>query len=345
MNLRYPINAFQIEQKEKILNQIKNYLPGIALAALIAAPAWVVGNLFPVIGSPILGILFGMFLAFWKRPEQFNKGIGYTSKKLLQYSIILLGFQMNLFQIFKVGSQTLILMLFTLTATFLTAYAAGKVLKLEGNTKILIGVGTAICGGSAIAAAAPILHAKDEEIAHAISTIFFFNVIAAFLFPFLGHWFGMSDSTFGLWAGTAINDTSSVVAAGYSYSSAAGDLAVIVKLTRTLMIIPITLFLAFFTAGKRNLPGSRNYSIAKVFPWFVLGFLAASVCNTFLPFVSEFSGYLAQAGKFVIVMAMASIGINTNIIRLVKHGGRPLLLGFICWVVLSVTSLLVQHLI
>ena len=187
-------------------------LPGIALSAVIAIPAWLIGKMIPVVGSPVLGILFGMILAFWNRPPQLQDGISYTSKKLLQYSIVLLGFDMNLFNVFRVGKQTLLLMVFTLTAAFLTAWAGGKLLKINGNTKTLIGVGSAICGGSAIAATAPVIHADDEEVAHSISTIFLFNVIAAFLFPFLGHMLGMSDQSFGLWAGTAVNDTSSVAA-------------------------------------------------------------------------------------------------------------------------------------
>lgn len=335
------------KEKEEItllnekIDSITHYLPGITLAALIAIPAWLLGNIFPVIGSPVLGILFGMVLAFWKRPAKLNKGIRYTSKKLLQYSIILLGFQMNLFQVFKVGKQTLVLMIFTLTATFLTAYLVGKLLNLKGNTKTLIGVGTAICGGSAIAATIPIIHAEEEEVAHAISTIFLFNVIAAFLFPFLGHMLGMSDHTFGLWAGTAINDTSSVVAAGYSFSDPAGNLAVIVKLTRTLMIVPVTLILAF--SRKSILQENKGYNFMEVFPWFVLGFLAASICSTFSPIISGAGIFLSQAGKFMIVMAMAAIGLNTNLIKLIKNGGKPILLGFICWVVLSAVSLVVQY--
>lgn len=329
------------------MKTIINKIPGIALAAAIAIPAWLIGLAFPVIGSPVLGILFGMVLAFWKKPALFDDGVKYTSKKLLQYSIILLGFSMNLFSIFKVGSQTLVLMAFTLTATFLTAFVAGKLLKLDGNLKTLIGVGTAICGGSAIAATAPVIHADDEEVAHSISTIFLFNVIAAFLFPFLGHMFGMSDHSFGLWAGTAVNDTSSVVAAGYTFSNAAGNLAVIVKLTRTLMIVPVTLVLAIYTSRKEagsNTSGKSKsgYSIAKIFPWFVLGFVAASVINTFIPMPHGVDSFLAQTGKFVIVMAMASIGLNTNVVKLVKSGAKPILLGFICWVVLSLTSLVVQ---
>lgn len=324
------------------MKSIINKLPGIGLAALIAIPAWLIGKAFPIIGSPVLGILFGMVLAFWKRPALFGDGVKYTSKKILQYSIILLGFDMNLFNVFKVGSQTLILLVFTLTATFLTAYIAGKLLKVDGKIQTLIGVGTCICGGSAIAAAAPVIHADDEEVAHSISTIFLFNVIAAFLFPFLGHVMGMSDYSFGLWAGTAVNDTSSVVAAGYTFSNAAGNLAVIVKLTRTLMIIPVTLVLAFYTSRQSAGKSKSAYNIVKIFPWFVLGFVAASVINTFVAMPHGVGSFLAQAGKFFIVMAMASIGLNTNVVKLVKSGGKPILMGFICWVVLSLTSLVVQ---
>lgn len=319
-------------------------LPGIALAGVIAIPAWLIGSAFPIIGSPVLGILFGILLAFWKRPAVFDDGIKFTSKKLLQYSIILLGFGMNLYNVFSAGVQTLALMVFTLTAAFLTAYVAGKFLKLDGNVKTLIGVGTAICGGSAIAATAPVINASDEEVAHSISTIFLFNVIAAFLFPFLGHLFGMTDTSFGMWTGTAVNDTSSVIAAGYTFSSAAGDLAVIVKLTRTLMIIPVTLALAIYTARKTKGDISRAYSLKKIFPWFILGFVAASVISTFVPLPSGVYAFLTQVGKFVIVMAMAAIGLNTNLKKLIKNGHKPILLGFICWVVLAITSLVVQYL-
>lgn len=329
------------------MKSITKKLPGILIAAVIAVPAWLIGKAVPIIGSPVLGILFGMLLAFIKRPERFNEGISFTSKKLLQYAIILLGFEMNLFNIFSVGKQTLLLMLFTLSASFLTAVLIGKLLKLDSNTKTLIGVGSAICGGSAIAATAPVIKAKDEEIAQSISTIFLFNVIAAFLFPFLGHILGMNDNNFGLWAGTAVNDTSSVVAAGYSFSDAAGKLAVIVKLTRTLMIVPITLILAVITSKKsaESDEGGSNYNIVKIFPWFVLGFLAASVIRTFTPMPTTVSSALSQGGKFIIVMAMAAIGLNTNIIKLVKNGFKPILLGLSCWITISITSLAVQKFI
>ncbi len=182
---------------------------------------------------------------------------------------------MNLSRVLEVGGQSLLLMLFTLSAAFLTAWLGSRLLRLEPVTSVLVGVGTAICGGSAIAAVAPVVRAKDEEVATAISTIFLFNVMAVFLFPAMGHAMGMSDLGFGMWAGTAINDTSSVVAAAYSYSDAAGGMATIVKLARTLMIIPVTFALALYTAGKERSEGS-NFKMSRVFPWFVLGFAAAA---------------------------------------------------------------------
>jgi Predicted membrane protein len=320
-------------------------IPGIILAIMIALPAWLIGERFPVIGAPVLGILFGMLLSGWKRPDRLNAGISYTSKKILQYSIILLGFGMNLFQILNTGRETLILLLFTLSSTFIVAYLAGKLLKIDTNTNILIGVGSAICGGSAIAAAAPVIKAKDEEIAQAISTIFLFNVLAAFLFPAIGHFLQMSDHNFGLWAGTAINDTSSVVAAGFTFSDAAGKLAVIVKLTRTLMIIPVTLVLAFYRSGKSRNGEKAQYNIVSIFPWFVIGFVLASVLTTFAPIPDGVCTMLTKVGKYAIVMAMACIGLNTNLVKLIKNGLKPILLGLICWVSLAMISLSVQYLI
>ena len=327
----------------KIMKTLTQKLPGVLFAGILALPAWFIGSAVPVIGSPVFGILFGMVFAFWKRPVTFDLGIKFTSKTLLQYSIVLLGFSMNLFNVLHAGKQTLLIMAFTLSATFATAYVVGRWLKTDRNTTILIGVGTAICGGSAIAATAPVIHASNEDVAQSISTIFLFNVIAAFLFPALGHLFGMSNQHFGIWAGTAINDTSSVVAAGYTFSVAAGDLAVIVKLTRTLMIIPVTFALAILQARRTSGSLQSNYDFRRIFPWFVLGFLAASIISTFLPLPQMIFTNLVQLGKFVIVMAMVAIGLNTNIVTLLKKGGKPILLGLICWFVLAIVSLAVQY--
>jgi uncharacterized integral membrane protein (TIGR00698 family) len=261
---------------------------------------------------------------------------------------------MNLFNVIKVGGQSLLVMLFTLSASFITAYIVGKALKVDGKTTCLIGVGTSICGGSAIAATAPVIRADDEEVAQAISTIFLFNIIAVFIFPALGHLIGLSDTGFGMWAGTAINDTSSVVAAGASWSSAAGNntalaFATIVKLTRTLMIVPITLVLAVYTTRKMMKQGTdsgdNTYSIKKIFPWFVLGFVLTAIIATFVPLPEGLPGTLVMIGKFMIVMAMTAIGLNTNLKKLLTNGLKPICLGLCCWFVVAVVSLVVQKMI
>ena len=343
-------------------------LPGVLLCLIIAAPAWYLGLQLPIIGGPVFGILLGMLLGATVfrgvRSASASAGIKFTSKKILQYSIILLGFEMNLFNVIKVGGQSLMVMLFTLSASFLTAWLAGRALKIDGGTMTLIGVGTCICGGSAIAATAPVIRASDEDVAQAISTIFLFNIAAVFLFPALGHAFGLTDIGFGLWAGTAINDTSSVVAAGASWSSAAGNntalaFATIVKLTRTLMIVPITLVLAIYTAGKAkkaaaaaaavgtgnagSAAAENTFSFARVFPWFVLGFIATAINNTFAGIPVGVSHGLVTFGKFLIVMAMAAIGLNTDLKKLFTNGLRPIFLGLCCWFAVASVSLIVQH--
>ena len=323
---------------------------GILMCFIIAVPAWLLGRAIPIIGGPVFGILFGIIIALFRRPDSLEAGIKFTSKKILQWSIILLGFEMNLFNVIKVGGQSLAVMVFTLTSSFITAYLVGKALKIDGKTTCLIGVGTSICGGSAIAATAPVIRADDEEVAQAISTIFLFNIIAVFIFPPLGHLIGLSDTGFGMWAGTAINDTSSVVAAGASWSSAAGNntalaFATIVKLTRTLMIVPITLVLAVYTTRKTMNEESSNYSIKKIFPWFVLGFVMAAIVNTFVPLPQGLPETLVMIGKFMIVMAMTAIGLNTNLKKLLTNGLKPICLGLSCWFVVAVVSLIVQKMI
>ncbi len=330
-----------IMKGEVYMTNIVHIFPGVFIVMILALPAWLLGTFIPLIGGPVFGILFGMIAAFWKRPTIYDTGIRFTAKIILQASIILLGFEMNLFNVFKVGSQSLYIIIFTLTTAFITAWLVGRSLKLPGNTSILIGVGTAICGGSAIAATAPVISASEKDVAYSISTIFLFNIAAVFIFPFIGHLLAMSNIGFGMWAGTAINDTSSVVAAGYSYSNEAGNFATIVKLTRALMIVPITLALAIFTARKNSHNGSFN--IVKIFPWFILGFLVASIINT-IGFISpSICTFFAEIGKFLIIMALTAIGLTTHLKSLISNGMKPILLGLSCWVAVALVSLLSQH--
>ncbi len=327
---------------------MKNYkfFIGILVSVIIAVPSYFLGQEFKIIGGAVFAILIGMIVSLFKTPTVLEAGIRLTSKKILQYSIILIGFGLDMKAVLEVGRQSILVMICTISASLLTAYFIGKILKLKGNTRILIGVGTSICGGSAIAATAPIIEADDQDIAYSISTIFLFNIIAVFIFPALGRYLGLSDMGFGMWAGTAINDTSSVVAAGYTFSNAAGDYATIVKLTRTLMIIPITLFLAFYRIKKDNVQNNRsNYKFSSIFPWFVIGFLLTSIINTVGILPALITELLNNAGKFGIIIAMAAIGLNTNLKKLIANGIRPIILGLSCWAVVTGVSLIVQSFI
>lgn len=325
---------------------------GILLCLLIAAPAWCLGQLLPVVGSPVFSILIGMVAAVMiKDKTKFGPGISYTSKKILQYAVILLGFGMNLSVIASTGLQSLPIILSTISTSLLVAFALYKIMKIPTKISVLIGVGSSVCGGSAIAATAPVIDADDAEIAQSISVIFLFNVIAAVVFPTLGGMLGLSNYGFGLFAGTAINDTSSVTAAAAAWDALHGsnalEVATIVKMTRTLSIIPITLVLAFYRSIK-GAGGSSHFNLKKVFPYFILFFVLASVITTVCTAMgvtnSVFTPFKTLS-KFLIVMAMAAIGFNTNIIKLVKSGTKPILVGLCCWVCIACVSLLMQHLL
>lgn len=332
------------------MSTLKKNVKGLLLCLVIALPAWFLGERFPVIGGPVFAILAGMILTlFLKDKSSFQAGITYTSKKILQYAVILLGFGMNLSDILAKGKQSLPVILSTISISLLTAFVLSKVLKIPSKISTLIGVGSSICGGSAIAATAPVIDADDEEIAQAISVIFLFNVAAALIFPTLGSFLGLGNEGFGLFAGTAINDTSSVTAAASAWDDIHGsntlEAATIVKLTRTLAIIPITLFLAFLQTRKERSESAGKVDFKKIFPFFVLYFVLASVITTVFNLPVSITAPLKTLSKFFIVMAMAAIGINTNLVKLVKSGGKPILLGFSCWIAIALVSLGMQKIL
>lgn len=322
--------------------------PGLLLALAIGVVALILGRYAPLIGGPVIGIVLGIIVRnLLSPPERCNPGIAFAGKKVLQWSIIALGFGLSLDQVAKTGLESLSVTLVTMTVAFLTAWLLGRWLGVRGKLTILIGVGTAICGGSAIAAATPIISADNHDTAFAISTIFLFNVIAVLVFPLLGHLMHLSDLGFGLWAGTAINDTSSVVAAGYSYSKAAGDYATIVKLTRATLIIPVCLVLALAVAAseKRKLQASgstAHFSLAKIFPWFILWFLVASTIRTVGLIPVAIQPALHVGAEFLIIVALTAIGLSADIRRMISSGPRPILLGLAVWIAVAVSSLGVQ---
>ena len=217
--------------------------PGLFVCLVLAAAATLLGSWFPIVGAPVFAILGGVAIAAWRRPsEAFVPGITFASKALLQWSIVLLGFHLSLSEIARGGAASLPVMLGTLVVVLALAYVVGKWLGIDRDLRRLLAIGTAICGGSAIAALASVVEVDASDVAYALGTVFFFNVVAVLTFPALGHALMLSQSAFGLWAGTAINDTSSVVAAAFTYGHAAGNAAVVVKLTRTLLIVPIVVF-------------------------------------------------------------------------------------------------------
>lgn len=339
------------------MSAIQKNVKGLLLCLVIAVPSWFLGKMFPVIGGAVIAIVAGMVTTvFWKDKNSFAPGITFTSKKILQWAVVLLGFGMDLGVVFQTGKQSLPIIVCTITTSLVLSFVLHKAMDIPSKISTLVGVGSSICGGSAIAATAPVIDADDEEVAQAISVIFFFNVLAAILFPIFGQMIGFdttSGEAFGVFAGTAVNDTSSVTAAASTWDSMWGlgsqtlDKAVTVKLTRTLAIIPITLVLAFLRTRKASENGENKVSMKQIFPFFILYFIAASVITT----VAVQSGISAnvfapvkELSKFFIVLAMAAIGLNTDIVKLVKTGGKPLVMGACCWAGITVVSLLMQHL-
>lgn len=343
----------------------KKKLPGLLACLALAVPAWALGRRVPLIGGAVIAILAGMVIALaWKEKGSAAPGIKFTSKYILQAAVVLLGFGMDLHVVLATGRQSLPIILCTIATALVLAYALHRLMKIPSNISTLVGVGSSICGGSAIAATAPVLDADDDEVAQAISVIFFFNVLAAILFPILGRALGLSTTSgeaFGIFAGTAVNDTSSVTAAAatwdsmWNLGSATLDKAVTVKLTRTLAIIPITFGLALYRQHKRKASAEaesgeamagKGPSLRRSFPLFILFFLFASVLttvsvgyglptDTFLP--------LKELSKFLIVMAMGAIGLSSDLIKLVKTGGKPIVLGAVCWIGITVVSLIMQR--
>lgn len=334
---------------------VKNW-KGLALCLGIAIPSALLGKLLPVIGGPVFAIIIGMVLALIiKNKAPFEGGVKFTSKKILQYAVVLLGFGMNLKVVMETGKQSLPIIICTITTSLVIAYILHKAMHIPTKISTLVGVGSSICGGSAIAATAPVIDADEEEVAQSISVIFLFNILAALIFPPLGAALGFSTTSgeaFGIFAGTAVNDTSSVTAAAstwdsiYNLGSQTLDKAVTVKLTRTLAIIPITLVLALIRAKKSKNENGEKVSLKQVFPFFILFFIGASLITTVATSFgvpAEIFMPLKELSKFFIIMAMAAIGFNTDIVKLVKTGGKPILLGLSCWIGITAVSLIMQH--
>jgi uncharacterized integral membrane protein (TIGR00698 family) len=348
------------------LDRAGRLVPGLALAAAIAVVATVVGRFVPVVGAPVVGVVLGAVLGTVRRPAAvLRPGITTASKTVLQVAVVLLGAQLSLAQVATVGASSLPVMLGTLVICLVAAWGIGRALGVVGDLRTLIGVGTGICGASAIAAVTPVIGAASVEVAYAVSTIFLFNVAAVVVFPFVGHALGMSQEAFGLFAGTAVNDTSSVVAAASSYGAAAAHTAVVVKLVRTLMIIPVVLGLAWLVARRQAVVDARAAAaaaaggsdvtpatarpwtvgrVARLVPWFLVGFLVLAAVNSTGVLPGPVHPVVAAVAAFLITVALSAIGLSTDLAGFRRAGVRPLVLGGALWVVVSLSSLGLQAL-
>ena len=328
-------------------------VPGFAAALIIAAISKLIESILPIhlIGASVIALFIGMIINhFWKPNDTFSAGLKFTSKKILKFAIILLGASLNIKIVLEVGKMSLCVMAFTLFTCFGVGYFVGRALKINWKLSNLISAGTGICGGSAIAAIAPVIDADDSDIAYAMSATFLFDMAMIVLFPIMGQAMGLSDMAYGLWAGTAVNDTSSVVAAGYAFSEAAGDFATMVKLTRTLYIIPTVIAFALINARiKRKEAGAGGSAVkaklglTKIIPWFILGFLALAVINSFGVIPQAVSSGMKDVSKFLMVSALAAIGLNTSFKDMKKSGFAPMLHGFIISALVVVVAIAVEY--
>ncbi|KHL01425.1 YeiH family protein [Sinomonas humi] len=323
-------------------------LPGLAVALVVAGAAALLGQLAPIIGGPVFGILLGVLAAAGIRPlraERMTAGYRAAGTFVLQASIVVLGTGLSLGEVARVGATSLPVMLGTLAVALGGAALAGRALGLDADTRTLIGVGTGICGASAIAAASAAIKPKDSDVAYAIGTIFTFNIAAVLLFPPLGHLLGLSAHSFGLWSGTAVNDTSSVVAAAESYGGGASSYAIVVKLTRSLMIIPIvTALVALRTKREQAAEGGTRSRLPwrRMVPAFIIGFVLAAALDTVGAVPASWHPGLSALGTFLVTIALAGIGLNLRISEMRKAGARPLLLGGVLWAAVGLTSLGLQ---
>jgi uncharacterized integral membrane protein (TIGR00698 family) len=351
MNLsQLPLVKTSVDERAQ---KFHSRIPGLALAAIIASIATYAGKVAPVVGAPVVGIVLGAILSTRAaRRAILRPGIAFAGRTVLQVAVVVLGAQLSLRQVAEVGLSSLPVMLGTLVICLALAVLIGRQLRIEPELRTLIGVGTAICGASAIAAVSPVIRAKSSSVAYAISTIFLFNIAAVLLFPFLGHALGLSQRAFGLFAGTAVNDTSSVIAAAASYGGPASHYAVVVKLTRTLMIIPICLWLAAVTnrgdsphqigAPSPGHPPNAFTRARRLVPWFLVGFLIVAGANSIGLIPASTHGAVQNIALFLITIALSAIGLSVDVAALRRAGPKPLLLGGALWVTVGSASLLLQ---
>ncbi|MGI6403132.1 MAG: YeiH family protein [Oscillospiraceae bacterium] len=332
-----------------MVQKVKRVTPGLLLSACVAMIAMLLSSFIPgdIIGATVMALLVGMALnSLLTRYQQFDAGVNYAAKMVLRIGIILMGVNLNFSEVVHVGKYALFVMMFTMATAFGMGNLIGKKFGMNWKLTNLLSVSTAICGGSAVAAVGPVIKAKDEDIAYAISSTFIFDVITVVVFPWIGMALGMSSMGYGLWVGTAVNDTSSVVAAGYAFSELAGNTAVIVKLTRTLFIIPFVLMFSVISerieAKSEGIQGRVPINFKKIFPYFIILFLIVVALRSTGIIPTTLVPTISKTSKFLMVMALSAIGLKTSYGDIKDIGFKPMILGFVVDTLVVFVSIGVQ---
>jgi uncharacterized integral membrane protein (TIGR00698 family) len=322
---------------------VRRILPGLALTVACAVAARFLHGLLPVktgavVGEVVVAVLLGLVIGnAIPLPSSLTPGIRFSFHSLLRAAIVILGAQFSFLQVVAIGGKAVLMVVVLMVIALLVAHGLGRLARVPGRLATLIGVGTAVCGNTAITATAPVIHAEDEEVSFAIATNTLFGTMAVFLYPMLGHLLGMSSAAFGTWAGSAVNDTSQVVAAGFAYDDAAGKVATTVKLTRNALMGAVIVVIGLIyarggsAAGTRSLLSRTRQSI----PLFVLGFLLVAFLNTIgvVAWLGSLVGRnlaldLQWVSRFLILVALSGVGLSTRLGAMRKIGATPFLVGF-----------------
>ena len=324
------------------------FVLGIIICFAVAAVSILVEHLIPgeLLGAAIIALFTGTIINSFFHPKWIQPALKFTSKKILKVAIILLGASLSVNTIMSVGKMTFFVMIFTFAMCFGAGYFIRKLFGLNWKLSNLISAGTGICGGSAVAAIAPVIDADDKDVAFAMSSTFLFDMVMIALYPIMGRALGLSDIAYGIWAGTSVNDTASVVASGYAFSEIAGDFATMVKLTRTIAIIPTVLVFAFISTRmkQKELKTNNNgkkVNLVKIIPWFIGGFLLLAILNSVGCIPVAVSGAIKGTSKFLMVTALAAIGLGTSITDFKKAGLKPMFYGITIDTLVTITALVV----
>ncbi len=319
------------------------------ITAALAGIAFLINNYYSPLSPVVIAIIAGLLISnFIGTPAACKQGIDYCAKKLLKLGIVFLGIRLSFFEILDLGANSLAIIITCIILALTVVISLSKKFGVPPRLATLIAVGTAICGNSAIVATSPVIKAKEEEVAFAVGTITVFGLSAIVFYPVIGAYMHLSPVEFGTWAGTAINDTGQVVAAGFQYGITAGEAATVVKLTRNLFIAPVVVLFAYLTAKEEAGQSSFHFkglNLFRIFPWFVLGFLVMAFLRTADLLPDLVIGLLSFTSAFLLVMALGGIGLSINLASMKGLGLKAFLAGLLAAVVMGTTSLLLILLI